>query len=28
VLRTAVKWGHLQDNPAHDVDLPAQVNVR
>ena len=23
VLRTAVKWGHLQDNPAHDVDLPA-----
>jgi len=28
VLRTAVKWGHLQDNPAHHVDLPAQVNVR
>ena len=22
VLRTAVKWGHLQDNPARDVDLP------
>jgi len=28
VLRTAVKWGHLQDNPAREVDLPAQVNVR
>ena len=28
VLRTAVKWGHLQDNPARDVDLPALVNVR
>jgi integrase len=28
VLRTAVKWGHLQDNPAHGVDLPALTNVR
>jgi len=28
VLRTAVKWGHLQDNPAHNVDLPALTNVR
>lgn len=28
VLRTAVKWGHLQDNPARDVDLPALTNVR
>jgi integrase len=28
VLRTAVKWGHLQDNPARDVDLPALINVR
>ena len=27
-LRTAVKWGHLQDNPARHVDLPALVNVR
>ena len=23
VLRTAVKWGHLQTNPARDVDMPA-----
>ena len=22
VLRTAVKWGHLKDNPARGVDLP------
>ena len=22
ILRTAVKWGHLQDNPARGVDLP------
>ena len=28
VLRTAVKWGHLQGNAARDVDLPALVNVR
>jgi integrase len=28
VLRTAVKWGHLQDNPARGVDLPALTNVR
>ena len=28
VLRTAVKWGHLQDNPARDVDLPARKTVR
>jgi integrase len=28
LLRTAVKWGHLQDNPARGVDLPALVNVR
>ena len=28
VLRTAVKWGHLQDNPARDVDLPALRTVR
>ena len=28
VLRTAVKWGHLKDNPARDVDLPALINVR
>jgi integrase len=28
VLRTAVKWGHLQDNPARDVDLPALKTVR
>jgi integrase len=28
VLRTAVKWGHLRDNPARDVDLPALTNVR
>jgi integrase len=28
VLRTAVKWGHLQENPARDVDLPTLTNVR
>jgi hypothetical protein len=28
VLRTAVKWGHLRDSPARDVDLPALINVR
>ncbi len=28
VLRTAVKWGHLQDNPARGVDLPKLRNVR
>jgi integrase len=28
VLRTAVKWGHLPENPARNVDLPALVNVR
>jgi integrase len=28
VLRTAVKWGHLQDNPARDVDMPPLKTVR
>lgn len=28
VLRTAVKWGHLADNPARDVDLPTLKTVR
>jgi len=28
VLRTAVKWGHLKDNPARDVDLPTLRTVR
>jgi len=28
VLRTAVKWGHLTDNPAHHVDLPTLRTVR
>jgi integrase len=28
VLRTAVKWGHLQENPARDVDLPKLKTVR
>jgi integrase len=28
VLRTAVKWGHLQANPAREVDLPALKTVR
>jgi integrase len=28
VLRTAVKWGHLQDNPARGVELPKLRNVR
>ena len=28
VLRTAVKWGHLQDNPARDVDMPALRTIR
>jgi integrase len=28
VLRTAVKWGHLPENPARNVDLPALVTVR
>jgi integrase len=28
VLRTAVKWGHLQTNPALDVDMPTLKTVR
>ncbi len=28
VLRTAVKWGHLHDNPAREVDLPTLRTVR
>ncbi len=28
VLRTAVKWGHLQDNPARDVDMPTLRTIR
>jgi len=28
LLRTAVKWGHLQQNPAGGVDLPALRTVR
>jgi integrase len=28
VLRTAVKWGHLHDNPASGVDLPKLRTVR
>jgi integrase len=28
LLRTAVKWGHLSDNPARGVDLPALRCVR
>ena len=28
VLRTAVKWGHLEANPARDVDLPELKTVR
>jgi integrase len=28
VLRIAIKWGHLIDNPARDVDLPELTNVR
>jgi len=28
VLRTAVKWGHLADNPAREVDLPMPKTVR
>ena len=28
VLRTAVKWGHLQENPARGVDLPKLKTVR
>lgn len=28
VLRTAVKWGHIQDNPARGVELPKLRNVR
>lgn len=28
VLRTAVKWGHLKDNPAHGVELPKVTTVR
>jgi integrase len=28
VLRTAVKWGHLQENPARGVDLPTLRGVR
>jgi integrase len=28
LLRTAVKWGHVQDNAARDVDLPKLKTVR
>jgi integrase len=28
ILRTAMKWGHLQDNPARGVDLPKLRTVR
>jgi integrase len=28
VLRTAVKWGHLSDNPAREIDLPKLKTVR
>jgi integrase len=28
ILRTAVKWGHLPENPARNVDLPTLTNVR
>jgi Phage integrase, N-terminal SAM-like domain len=28
VLRTAVEWGHLKDNPAHHVKLPKLTTVR
>ena len=28
ILRTAVKWGHLQENPARGVDLPKLKCVR
>jgi integrase len=28
ILRTAVKWGHLQDNPARGVNLPVLKTVR
>ena len=28
VLRTAVKWGHLKDNPARGVDLPTLRTVK
>jgi integrase len=28
VLRTAVEWGHLTDNPAHRVKLPKVTTVR
>jgi integrase len=28
ILRTAVKWGHLADNPARGVDLPALKTIR
>ncbi len=28
ILRTAVKWGHLPDNPARGVDLPTLTTVR
>jgi hypothetical protein len=27
-MRTAVKWGHLQHNPARDVELPALKTIR
>jgi integrase len=28
VLRTAVKWGHIQDNPVRGIDMPALKTVR
>ena len=28
VLRTAVKWGHLSENPARGLDLPKLKTIR
>jgi len=28
ILRTAVKWGHLQENPAREIELPTLRTVR
>jgi site-specific recombinase XerC len=28
ILRTAMKWGHIRENPARDVDLPSLKPVR
>jgi hypothetical protein len=28
ILRTAVKWGHLKENPARGADLPTLATIK